>query len=1165
MKHRNTPYTMFISTLLALTMGVSTVCAEEASPTDSEEETGQSEIIEPVSQPETEDEPAVEEVLEEDVSVSEEEHTESDAAVEIPENDSEEEKNEEEVTETVSQPEEKSPRFAVPDGFEPSETDLTLRRNCLEYDVKGQLEESTEGIDYEPGTLIVLTEDEAYAETAAEIYHGELSCLRDGVGEITLTDPEITVKDAVLACLEDERLPFVEPDYLSEIEPDIEYEEGTESLESLPKARDWSGWVEEAFKDPDTYLKDPTNSSFQWYHDMIGTYAAWNVTTGSDKVKVGVIDCGTNDLHYELRHNTTMVDMGDVRHYGSGHGTEVAGYIGAAADNGSGGAGIAPDVQIVAMDVFLGKTTYKRSNLIRGLNRAMQENCDIVNMSLSAKKYSAEEEQVIKTLYSKGITMVCSASNNGTNIRVFPATFKETICVAAVDRNGRRAPFSNYGKDVDISAPGVQMWSCWSSDNKPYNNYYNWMNGTSASTPLVSGALALYMSVHGHVSPEECRSVLKKSAVPCPDEGMGAGILNMENMFDNEKQEVKIQVFNKEDQPITSFEKSLPQGAYIMITPVKEKLNSTILFSTDGKKPVIRNKEVIHGEIFEKDTFLYADTLPKGSTVTLNAAAVSGLGVLGKNSSITIHTYAPEPAKVKIGSLTLKNQKLSLKFSANAGIIGSDRIQIGTLKDVKGNPVDLSAVEHEWISSDPKTVEVTSDGTVQAKAAGTARVTLRLLDGSKKSAVCTVTAVQLAESVTISGQDGVAQGASALMKASVLPSSTKNRSVTWSLREEVKGISITKNGTLKVGKSVPAGTEFTVVATASDGSAIYGEKTVRVDGKATSLVLLSEDPRAVRNKKGDITSITIFTKNIPNSPVYNGKHNQTQLTAQITGNEIPPVWTSSNPKVATVDDNGLVTAVGKGTARITCTANDGSRKKDTVTVNVHVPVSFIKFGGAEKLSLSIGKSMNLNKLVNYGSTYGKPSEKKAEFILQDVTFTDINKKSTSILEKVNELKAVTLKNGVLSLNKKILEAAEFDKGFVQAKIKAVSADGTGYDAETTVWLAKPLSVWAFGNSESKPFEPFTEITVDSSKKLSLFVDTPARVEVKTSDRDLLGVYLDYNAAAPMSYSDPDHKDMMHYGMCYPVWIYTYPNKTGKAVITFYSPDGKSKKYTIYVR
>ncbi len=274
--------------------------------------------------------------------------------------------------------------------------------------------------------------------------------------------------------------------------------------------------------------------------------AAWDITTGSSDVIVAVIDTGVRYTHQDLatqmwinpgesgngRENNGRDDDNDgyVDNVyginainGSGdpwddndHGTHCAGTIGAAANNGSPHVGVAWDVSIMALKFLDAGGSGSSSDAIACVDFAVSKGARILSNSWGGGGASNAMRRAIDRAAEAGVLFIAAAGNDGSNndrYPQYPAGYESpnVISVAAIDRRGELARFSNYGiASVDIGAPGVSIYSTTSSSDRSYDTF----SGTSMATPHVAGVAALIASRYPSISMAELRDRLVLGSVP---------------------------------------------------------------------------------------------------------------------------------------------------------------------------------------------------------------------------------------------------------------------------------------------------------------------------------------------------------------------------------------------------------------------------------------------------------------------------------------------------------------------------------------------------------------------------------------------------------------------------------------------------------------------------
>ncbi|MED4014556.1 MULTISPECIES: S8 family peptidase [Sutcliffiella] len=236
--------------------------------------------------------------------------------------------------------------------------------------------------------------------------------------------------------------------------------------------------------------------------------------TGSG-VKVAILDTGIDRNHEDLNvrgGHSVFTDSANRDPYydGSGHGTHVAGTV-AALNNSVGVLGVAYNAELYAVKVLNNSGSGSYAGIAEGIEWAVNNGMDIINMSLGGSMSSSILEEWCNIAYNSGVLVVAAAGNSGrTNGRGdtvgYPAKYDSVIAVAAVDSSNNRASFSSTGPAVEIAAPGVNILS-----TTPGNSYASY-NGTSMASPHVAGVAALVLAANPNLSNVELRNRLNDTA-----------------------------------------------------------------------------------------------------------------------------------------------------------------------------------------------------------------------------------------------------------------------------------------------------------------------------------------------------------------------------------------------------------------------------------------------------------------------------------------------------------------------------------------------------------------------------------------------------------------------------------------------------------------------------
>lgn len=393
-------------------------------------------------------------------------------------------------------------------------------------------------LNYVPGEIIVVFEDDIestdeameVAEELEETKAGTFQILDNsleeeiGVVEISL---EQTVEQAIETYSQDENIAYAQPNYLYSL-PD-----STATTEAL--------------------TNDPYGSyDYQWHLKNIYASSAWDYMKKCtlSKVRVAVLDTGVDTSHPDLQatlNKNLCMDVTKSPYVKSttdddGHGTHVAGIIGATSNNGLGGTGVATGasndiLDLMVVDVFTqtsdGLYAYT-SNIINGLNYAYSNGAKVINLSLGMYFEDKLLESNINFVTQKGTLVVCAAGNgnefsNGygyddKNLPCYPSDFEAVISVIATDSNNKRAYFSNYGDAKDISAPGSSIISTWPG------SAYAISDGTSMAAPIVTAIAAMALSIKPALTPDKLKSILYSTATDIYSSGWdrqsGYGVVN---------------------------------------------------------------------------------------------------------------------------------------------------------------------------------------------------------------------------------------------------------------------------------------------------------------------------------------------------------------------------------------------------------------------------------------------------------------------------------------------------------------------------------------------------------------------------------------------------------------------------------------------------------------
>ena len=278
-----------------------------------------------------------------------------------------------------------------------------------------------------------------------------------------------------------------------------------------------SSAVASASKEPISEALDTSPDDTDWPQQdglrVAGFPKAWDVTQGSSKIVVAVIDTGVDASHPDLR-GALVPGWNFVGNNGNpsddhGHGTAVAGVVAARSNNHAGGAGICWRCLVMPIKVLDAKGSGDDTLIAAGIVWAADHGARVINLSLGGPGSSVELANALAYASAKGVIVVAAAGNAGVTTQFFPAADAHTISVAATTVADRRYSWSNFGSWVRLAAPGCNVAPI-------LGGSYGTFCGTSSATPVVAGLVALELSAQPAATAHEAEDALARAAVPLP-------------------------------------------------------------------------------------------------------------------------------------------------------------------------------------------------------------------------------------------------------------------------------------------------------------------------------------------------------------------------------------------------------------------------------------------------------------------------------------------------------------------------------------------------------------------------------------------------------------------------------------------------------------------------
>jgi uncharacterized repeat protein (TIGR02543 family) len=280
----------------------------------------------------------------------------------------------------------------------------------------------------------------------------------------------------------------------------------------------------------------------QYAMPMMEVDHAWSIENGDPNYLIAIIDTGIDTDHPEFigrisseSYNALTEETGiQAVEDDQGHGTSVAGVIGANKNNNQGIAGIVQNSQLLIIksnntdDPNTSddeSETYSDTTLVKAIRYATEKGADVINMSLGGPGYNQSVQNAINDAHEAGVIVVAASGNEGDDTLQYPASYEQVISVGAVEENMKFATYSTYNSFVDISAPGSLIVVT------DLDGEYAWASGTSFAAPQVTGAIALMQSYLPNLTDSQVIDRLYLTAMDRGDEGKddhyGWGIVNV--------------------------------------------------------------------------------------------------------------------------------------------------------------------------------------------------------------------------------------------------------------------------------------------------------------------------------------------------------------------------------------------------------------------------------------------------------------------------------------------------------------------------------------------------------------------------------------------------------------------------------------------------------------
>jgi minor extracellular protease Epr len=436
----------------------------------------------------------------------------------------------------------------------------------------------------------------------------------------------------------------------------------------------------------DDQLLTTHQQNTDWGVGKVRTNAAWNSTFTGKGVKIAVVDSGIDENHEDLSvaGGVSFVSYTTSYHDDNGHGTHVAGIIGAE-NNNFGTVGVAYDSSIYAVKALDSSGSGYLSEIIAGIDWAITNNMDIINLSLGTSSSSQALKTVVDKAYQNGILVVASSGNSGSSPTVdnvgYPAKYESVVAVGAVDSNLNITDFSSSGKALEVAGPGLGILSTYPG------NTYKKISGTSMAAPYVSGNLALLKQANPKATVSELRTILQNNVLDLGDFGRdplyGYGFIQSSSSY-------SLHGRNRFETSVVISQRGWPDGASNVLlgrgdVPI-DALTGSVLAGTLGSPILLTDSKRIPIEVMDEIKRLNPQNiLLLGGEAAISTGIKNELTTLGYNVNRLSGSSRYDTA-IKVANEVLSGEEIFL----TTGSQSSDPLSIAPYAGMISAPILLS-------------------------------------------------------------------------------------------------------------------------------------------------------------------------------------------------------------------------------------------------------------------------------------------------------------------------------------------------------------------------------------------------------------------------------------------------------------------------------------------
>ncbi|WP_240420641.1 S8 family serine peptidase [Paenibacillus periandrae] len=275
----------------------------------------------------------------------------------------------------------------------------------------------------------------------------------------------------------------------------------------------------------------------QTYLRQIHINEAWDTATSNESILIAIVDTGVDLNHPDLSSNLVkginLINPNQPPRDDNGHGTNVAGVIGAVANNDQGISGILWKTQMMPIKALERDGTGSEAMLGEGIRYAVDHGAQIVVLSLGLNKYSTFMRDIVQYAEDHNVLLVAAAGNEGNNVK-YPAAYPTVLAVGGMSSDKKAHKLSNKGPEIDVVAP-------WDVFTTGLGDSYEYKDGTSMAAAQVAAVCALAWNKYPWMKPYQIRSLVRQTAEDIDGKGWnpatGYGLLRADRIVEQPYQD----------------------------------------------------------------------------------------------------------------------------------------------------------------------------------------------------------------------------------------------------------------------------------------------------------------------------------------------------------------------------------------------------------------------------------------------------------------------------------------------------------------------------------------------------------------------------------------------------------------------------------------------------